>query len=157
VEGAVFGTDDDRVRVAHAARVLTAALPAPDPVVDEVVGIVARIAADPSVRRVNRLAATLGVGPRTLQRLFHEYVGVGPKWVIRQYRLHDAAGRIAAGEIEWAQLAAELGYSDQAHLVRDFTAAVGVPPARYADNGGRASQAAGLSAILDDRGAESAP
>jgi AraC-like DNA-binding protein len=34
---------------------------------------------------------------------------------------------------EVAALAAELGYSDQAHLVRDFTDAVGEAPQRYAN------------------------
>lgn len=35
-------------------------------------------------------------------------------------------------QVRWAELAAELGYADQAHLTRDFTAAVGMPPAAYA-------------------------
>jgi AraC-like DNA-binding protein len=53
--------------------------------------------------------------------------------VIRRYRLHEAAERAAIGEkVSWAALAFGLGYSDNAHLVRDFTALVGVPPARYA-------------------------
>ena len=34
--------------------------------------------------------------------------------------------------VVWAEVAAELGYSDQAHLTRDFTALIGEPPARYA-------------------------
>lgn len=59
--------------------------------------------------------------------------GVGPKWVILRRRIHDALERAeAGGELDWAALAAELGYSDQAHLVRDFTATVGVPPTAYA-------------------------
>jgi AraC-like DNA-binding protein len=33
--------------------------------------------------------------------------------------------------VDWSSLAAELGYYDQAHLIRDFTAAVGEPPGRY--------------------------
>jgi AraC-like DNA-binding protein len=119
-------------------RMLRAALPAADPMVEEVVQIVATVAADPSITRVATLATAVGVGTRTLQRLFHEYVGAGPKWVIRQYRLLEAAGRIAGDEVAgWADLAAQLGYSDQAHLIRDFTAAVGAPPARYAQTGGR--------------------
>jgi AraC-like DNA-binding protein len=70
---------------------------------------------------------------RRLQRLFSDYVGVGPKWVIRRYRLHEAAARAADGAgLDLVRLAAELGYADQAHLTRDFTAMVGVPPARYA-------------------------
>ena len=32
----------------------------------------------------------------------------------------------------WAALARDLGYADQAHLTRDFTATIGVPPSRYA-------------------------
>jgi AraC-like DNA-binding protein len=48
-------------------------------------------------------------------------------------RLHDAALRAEqGGPVDWAALAADLGYSDQAHLTRDFTATIGEPPARYA-------------------------
>ena len=35
--------------------------------------------------------------------------------------------------ITWAEVAAELGYFDQSHFIRDFTAAVGMTPAAYAD------------------------
>jgi AraC-like DNA-binding protein len=98
--------------------------------------LVARLvdrAADAATTRVDRLAVESGVGMRRLQRLFHDHVGVGPKWVIRRYRLHEAAARAAAGgELDWVGLATELGYSDQAHLTRDFTALIGDPPARYA-------------------------
>jgi AraC-like DNA-binding protein len=70
---------------------------------------------------------------RALQRLFAAYVGVGPKWIILRYRIHEALSRAeAAGPVDWAALAADLGYADQAHLVRDFTATVGVPPTTYA-------------------------
>ncbi len=105
--------------------------PEPDPLVDEVAALVAMAESDPALTRVDRLAALAGRSVRSLQRLFHEYVGVGPKWVIRRFRLHEAAARLADG-LEVAELAAELGYADQAHLTRDFTAAVGVPPAAYA-------------------------
>ena len=71
------------------------------------------------------------VGPG-LQRLFADYVGVGPKWVMRRARLHEASERAGSGEpVDWAALAADLGYADQAHLTRDFTATIGVPPSRY--------------------------
>ncbi|WP_407664270.1 hypothetical protein [Micromonospora parastrephiae] len=38
----------------------------------------------------------------------------------------------AGAPLNWADLAADLGYSDQAHLVRDLTAVAGVSPAAYA-------------------------
>ncbi|MGQ4516438.1 DUF6597 domain-containing transcriptional factor [Streptomyces sp. DW26H14] len=90
---------------------------------------------DRSVRRVDRLAEAAGLSARSLQRLFGGYVGVGPKWVVLRYRIHEALERAEAadppGAVDWPALAAELGYSDQAHLVRDFTATVGVPPTAY--------------------------
>ena len=88
--------------------------------------------ADGAIARADQLAAATGTGLRRLQRLFAEHVGVGPKWVIRRYRLHEATARAANGDLDLVRLAAELGYSDQAHLTRDFTALVGQPPARYA-------------------------
>ena len=85
------------------------------------------------MRRVDDFARAEGLSVRALQRLFSTYVGVSPKWVILRYRIHEALERAGTRTgIDWAALAAELGYADQAHLVRDFTATVGVPPTAYA-------------------------
>jgi AraC-like DNA-binding protein len=124
--------DDAGMAVALEAALLVR-LPERDPVAEEVGWIVRQVAADPSLTRVELLAERLGTGTRRLQRLFERYVGVGPKRVIRRYRLHEAAQRAAQGtDQDWAALASELGYSDQAHFTRDFTALVGSSPARYA-------------------------
>jgi AraC-like DNA-binding protein len=129
----VFGAADDEAMIACAAGLLRAADPSPDPVAEEVAGIVARITADPSLRRVGELVTAFGIPERRLQRMFAEYVGVSPKWVMRRARLHEAALRADGGDaVDWAALAADLGYADQAHLTRDFTATLGVPPSRYA-------------------------
>jgi AraC-like DNA-binding protein len=126
---------DDAVLVARAEDLLTSARPARDPVAEQVTAMVARIIDDPGLRRVDELAAALEVPVRRMQRLFADYVGVSPKWVMRRARLHDAALRAEqGGPVDWGALAADLGYSDQAHLTRDFTATIGEPPARYASD-----------------------
>ena len=100
---------------------------------DVIAAIVRTMLEDPAVARVDELAARHAMSPRSLQRLFRRYVGVSPKWVLRRYRLHEAAERIAEGrDGDWARTALELGYFDQAHFVRDFTALIGTSPARYA-------------------------
>jgi AraC-like DNA-binding protein len=130
---AVMAAPDGAGMVAHAEKLLTERLPERDPVAEHVAAMVARITADPSLRRVDQLAAALGMPVRRLQRLFSDYVGVSPKWVMRRARLHEAAERAeAGGQVDWAGLATDLGYADQAHLTRDFTETIGVPPARYA-------------------------
>jgi AraC-like DNA-binding protein len=84
------------------------------------------------INRVDELAPQVGLGARALQRLFSDYVGVSPKWVIRRSRLHDAASRLANEEpVNLTHLAQELGYSDQAHFTRDFKAVVGRSPSDY--------------------------
>ena len=81
---------------------------------------------------VDDLARRSAVGKRTLQRLFSEYVGVSPKWVIRRYRLHEAGERLRSGErLDCAQLALELGYFDQAHLINDFKSILGHTPTEF--------------------------
>jgi AraC-like DNA-binding protein len=103
--------------------------PAHDPRAEEAADIVATIAAKPEISRVDQLGRPL----RRLQRLFAEYVGINPKWVIRRYRLHEVTERLATGaQVDWAGLAAELGYADQAHFVRDFTKMFGETPTHYA-------------------------
>lgn len=88
---------------------------------------------DRSVRTVGGLAREAGVGVRAVQRLFREHAGVSPLWMIRRYRLIDAAEAARSGErMSWTTLAADLGYSDQAHLSRDFKTTVGMTPTQYA-------------------------
>ncbi|MGP4096912.1 AraC family transcriptional regulator [Nonomuraea sp. KM90] len=101
-----------------------------DPLIERAAALVAAAETDQTITRVDQLAALAGTSVRSLQRLFQEYVGIGPKWVIRRFRLHEAAERVRDG-LAPADLAAELGYTDQAHLTRDFAAAVGLPPAAY--------------------------
>jgi AraC-like DNA-binding protein len=113
---------------------LLAHLPAPDPRTAEAAGAVELVAASPALTRVETLAEELGVSVRGLQRLFADHVGIGPKWVIRRYRLREVTERMAAGgEIDWAALAADLGYADQGHFIRDFKNIFGEPPTWYAE------------------------
>lgn len=129
----VLGPDGEDDRVAALDAFLLGLGPRPDPAADRATALVQRVRADRSVRRVAALAAQEGLSVRALQRLFTEYVGVSPKFCILRYRIHEALERATTeAEVDWALLAADLGYSDQAHLVRDVTATVGVPPTAYA-------------------------
>jgi AraC-like DNA-binding protein len=131
----VFGADlPASVDVPTVERFLLSRLPAPDPRATQAADIVDMIAARPAVTRVEALADELGLSVRALQRLFADYVGIGPKWVIRRYRLREVTERMAKGAaIDWATLAADLGYTDQAHFIRDFKNMFGETPTRYAD------------------------
>ena len=87
---------------------------------------------DPEIKTVDDLARATALGKRSLQRLFSEYVGASPKWVIRRYRLHELVEKLNSGaKLELARLAADLGYFDQAHLINDFRAMTGFSPSQY--------------------------
>jgi transcriptional regulator GlxA family with amidase domain len=103
---------------------------------------VARLAeTDREVRLLSDLCSAAGLGQRTLQRMFLQNAGVSPTWVIRRYRLLEAAEAVREGApVSWAEVAASLGYADQSHLTRDFRAAIGQTPAAYAQAQQRRSQ-----------------
>lgn len=128
---------DEHAMIETATRFLVAHLPPPDANVARVANIVADIAADRSVLRVDDLVSRRGLNARALQRLFDNYVGVGPKWVINRYRLHEAIELLANGKpVDWTALALELGYFDQAHFIRDFRRLIGRTPGEYARGAG---------------------
>jgi transcriptional regulator GlxA family with amidase domain len=106
--------------------------PADDPRVAEIGELYAAMLAGPMT--VEQLCSHAGYSKRTLQRLFREYVGVTPKWVLQRVRLHEAAERMADGERDWPRLAVELGYFDQAHFIKAFKATIGRSPADYGLN-----------------------
>ncbi|MGW4633067.1 AraC family transcriptional regulator [Nocardia sp. NPDC004415] len=106
---------------------------ADDPHFALVARVVAAMADDPELTRVDQVTDRFGVPVRTVQRLFRRYVGAGPKWVLCRFRLQDAADRLARGEgLDLADLAADLGYFDQAHFTREFTTQIGMAPSEYA-------------------------
>lgn len=141
----VLGIDDRPVaeevlahpRAEDAAAVLGAWLrdlaPEPDPLVADLAALVERAEVDTTLVRAEQLAGLAGVSLRTLQRRFHSHVGIGPKWVVQRFRLLDVTSAAHGDEaVDWAELAARLGYADQSHLIRAFTQLVGHPPATYA-------------------------
>jgi AraC-like DNA-binding protein len=132
-EDAVLACADTPGMIEAATRFLLAQRPQPDAQAERAAGIVALIAGDRGLTRVEDLVRRCGLGTRALQRLFGEYVGVGPKWVIQRYRLHEAVEQLAGRRPpDWSALAQDLGYFDQAHFIRDFKRLVGRTPADYA-------------------------
>lgn len=107
-------------------------LPPVDTNVARVSGLLTKIEQERDIIAVEDVLAISGLDKRGLQRLFQKYVGIGPKWVIQRYRLHEAIAQVQAGkELSWTALALELGYFDQAHFVRDFRQLVGMAPGEY--------------------------
>ena len=95
----VIAEPDEEARVGLLAAALEQAVQ-PDQVADaRHVAAVARLAeTDRSVRRLADLCRLAGLRPRTLQRMFLRYAGVSPTWVLRRYRLLDAAEAVRDGQ-----------------------------------------------------------
>ena len=90
------------------------------------------IVAGREVTRVEQVASRAGMPTRSVQRLFQQSVGAGPKWVIQRSRLHEATSRLTGGQDSAMDVAHALGYADQAHVSRDFKRVVERTPAAYA-------------------------
>ena len=120
---------------AQARGVLEDALRGLLPVDDEgllVNAIVEDVETSPELLRVDDLCARFDIGERTLQRLLHKRIGLGPKWLIRRRCLQEAADRLRDSDAELAGIAVDLGYADQAHFTRDFRKATGLTPGEFA-------------------------
>lgn len=94
--------------------------------------LVETVETDSQVLRVSDLSDRYALTERTLQRLTRRRLGLTPKWLIRRRRLHEAVGRLQRSEVDLATLATDLGYTDQAHLTRDFRTATGTTPGQFA-------------------------
>ncbi len=81
---------------------------------------------------VDAVADRTGYSRRHLERVFRAEVGIGPKAWARIVRLQVALRlREIRPEWTWAAVAAEAGYSDQAHLALDFRAIAGSAPGQF--------------------------
>lgn len=132
LSSAVLSTADEEERIEIANSFFRNRLSTPDESIELADRLVTRILNEPEIGTVDDLVESTGIGKRSLQRIFNEYVGVSPKWVIRRYRLHELIEKLNSGDkLDWTQLALELGYFDQAHLINDFKLFIGHSPSRY--------------------------
>ncbi len=103
-----------------------------DPGLPRVQAAVAALEGAPA-RPIAGLAAELGISHGHLDREFARVVGLSPRVLARILRLRALIASIDVyGGVEWTALAAELGWFDQAHLIRDFRRFTGVTPGEYA-------------------------
>lgn len=74
----------------------------------------------------------MGLSDRTFLRRFTDQVGISPKRFARVRRLQRVLARTTgAAPVNWARLAADCGYFDQAHLINDFRRLTGVTPGAF--------------------------
>jgi AraC-like DNA-binding protein len=103
----------------------------------------------PGSLRIAELAKETGYSQRHLDGLFRRWVGLPPKSYARIRRFQRVLAHLVRGtpepplqaagvavttrlhEPQWARLAAEHGYCDQSHLVRDFRKFAGLSPTAY--------------------------
>jgi AraC-like DNA-binding protein len=123
-------TQSHLAAIAHVEGALRRVVPVDDEgrLVNHIVELVEET---PELVRVDDLCQRLGMAERPLQRLLKRRVGLGPKWLIRRRRLHEAAARLR-DRTSLAAVAADLGYADQAHFTRDFRRSTGLTPGEFA-------------------------
>ncbi|BFH59798.1 AraC family transcriptional regulator [Paenibacillus azoreducens] len=118
--------------VAAMDELLLSKLPPQDEQIVFVNRIIDHIASEHDISKVEQVCAHFGIHIRKLQRLFDQYVGINPKWVIRLYRLQNAAETMEQRlPVDLSRLSMELGYHDQPHFIKDFKAVVGCTPDEY--------------------------
>jgi len=118
-------TPSDKFRVLEAVLLERGARPW-DPAIEAAVSILERGASVAEAR------SRVGLLPKTFVRRFREQVGLAPKRLSRVRRLQrilDSVRRPA--DADWCMVAAEHGYTDQAHFIHDFRDLAGMTPTAY--------------------------
>ena len=93
---------------------------------------VEQLSGEGALRGVRKIQLDTGLSHTRFIQLFREHVGLTPKLFGRVRRFRAVLDRIEKGlPVNWAELAADCGYFDQAHLIHDFRAFAGVTPLEY--------------------------
>jgi AraC-like DNA-binding protein len=98
----------------------------------EVAFALTSFARSPGASMLAAVTAEIGMSQRRFRDLFAAEVGLTPKLFCRVRRFHRSITRVAAGRrVDWAELAVDCGYYDQAHFIHDFRAFSGANPTYY--------------------------
>ena len=128
----VCAADDEDARFAVLERYLCRRLREAMPIHPAVRYGVGQLMREGGMANVRRIQLETGVSHTRMIQLFREHVGLTPKLFCRVRRFRAVLQGIGKGSpVNWAELAAECGYFDQAHLIRDFRVFAGMTPATY--------------------------
>ena len=81
---------------------------------------------------IPKLAQEFSISQRQMERIYQTQVGMSPKQYSRLLRVESA--RHALKQMDGtssAELAAELGFYDQSHFIREFSTVIGISPHAY--------------------------
>ena len=92
--------------------------------------LVAWLGDHPEVTRVDDLAREAGLSSAASSGWWSS-ARAKPEWLLQRRRLHDAVEALKAGRGSLAEVAADLGYADQAHFTHDFRTVTGMTPGEY--------------------------
>lgn len=86
----------------------------------------------PHTRTIAAVTGQIGLSPKRFIQVFSAEVGLTPKLFCRVRRFQRVLRLIGKRRpVEWAAVAADCGYFDQAHFIRDFRAFSGINPSAY--------------------------
>jgi AraC-like DNA-binding protein len=113
-------------------RYLTRKLQGAAPVHPAVRYAIEKLSHEGAVHSLRHIQLETSLSHTRLIQLFREHVGFTPKLFHRIRRFQSVLDRLQKGlPVNWAELAPECGYYDQAHLIRDFRAFAGITPREY--------------------------
>jgi transcriptional regulator GlxA family with amidase domain len=85
--------------------------------------------------RMDRLTRAVNLSPRQFDRRFLAAVGLPPKAFARIILFQAVLAAYRSEDfLQWAQLALQCGFYDQAHLANEFRQFAGVPPTEFFRN-----------------------
>jgi AraC-like DNA-binding protein len=83
-------------------------------------------------RAIGALTGQIGLSTRRFIEVFSQEVGLTPKQFCRIRRFQDVLRRVhPRKEVDWADVALDCGYYDQAHFIHDFRGFSGLNPTTY--------------------------
>jgi AraC-like DNA-binding protein len=91
-----------------------------------------RFMAAPHMTTMASVSEQIGLSPKRFIQVFRDETGFTPKVFCRIRRFHRALDRMEGRKnVEWANVALDCGYFDQAHFIHDFRAFSGINPSAY--------------------------
>jgi AraC-like DNA-binding protein len=91
-----------------------------------------RFMSEPHMTSMAAVSAQTGLSPKRFIQMFRDETGFTPKVFCRIRRFHRALDHMQGGQsVEWANVALDCGYFDQAHFIHDFRAFSGINPSSY--------------------------